>query len=239
MQLTDDFVLAGFTAGSGIWTRNEPDDPPSRDYVQLSRTLGVPLTMTVRPYQANASRVAIVGAEHGGMGVLRDNVLTKTDGLVTAERGLMLSIIAADCVPIYLADREAGVIGLLHCGRQAAAGELIHNGIACMAELGAVPARLSLALGPHICPDCYKVGAEVREEFAQSFDAQELERIFRVRNGGLYLDMAAAIRVKAEREGIAPENMRSAAECTCHGSGCYSYRRGDRGLQNLAYMMMR
>ena len=241
MKLYDDaFMLVGFTSGNeGIWTRSEPTDPPTCDYVQLSEDLGVPLTRIVRPYQANASRVAVVGAEHGGMGVLRDNELKKTDGLVTAESGLVLSVIAADCVPIYLADREAGVTGLLHCGRQSTAGELLRNGIARMTELGAVPARISLALGPHICADCYEVGDEVRDEFAQSFTGTELEQIFLRRGDRLHLNMARAIAIGAQREGIAPENVRYIGDCTCHGRGYYSYRRGDRGLQNLAYLLKR
>ncbi len=234
----DDFIVGGFTAGaSGIWTRTKPTDPPTQDYTALSGELGIPLSSIVRPYQANGQLAAIVGTEHGGMGVLSDNVLKKTDGLVTSDSGLVLSIIAADCVPVYLADREAGVIGLLHCGRQSAAGELIHNGIARMEELGAAPEMTELFLGPHICQACYEVGAEVMDDFALSFTAKELERIFRREGERLYLDMAEAITVKALREGISRGNIHFSRECTCHGSGYYSYRRGDRGLQNLAYMM--
>ena len=239
MKLFDDAsVVGGFTAGgSGIWTRTEPTAPPTRDYTALSEELAVPLTSIVRPYQANGQLVAIVGTEHGGMGVLRDNVLKKTDGLITSESGLLLSIIAADCVPIYLAERESGVIGLLHCGRQSAAGELIHNGIARMAELGTVPEKTELTLGPHICRACYEVGAEVRDDFARSFTAEEHERIFHRAGERLYLNMAEAITIKALREGISRDNIHISSVCTCHGSGFYSYRRGDRGLQNLAYMM--
>lgn len=45
------FALAGFTSGNdGIWTRNEPVDPPTRDYSELSRKLNIPLSSIIRPY---------------------------------------------------------------------------------------------------------------------------------------------------------------------------------------------
>ena len=126
---------------NGIWTRNEPFDPPADDYAALSSKLGIPLSRFIRPYQASGDKVETVTAKHGGSGVIKDNELKRTDGLVTAEKGVALSVIAADCVPVYLIARSAGVIGLLHCGWRSAAGELLHNGIAAMKELGASPAE--------------------------------------------------------------------------------------------------
>ena len=238
--IDNSFALGGFTSGEhGIWTRNEPDDPPTEDYTSLGEMLGVPLTRIVRPYQANGSKAAIVGNGHGGSGVIRGNDLTRTDALVTAQKGLVLSIIAADCAPVYLTEPEAGVIGLLHCGRQSAAGDLLHNAIGLMKELGAAPGHIKMTIGPHICRRCYEVGEEVRCEYTVAFSASELGEIFRVSEGRLYLDMSAAITIKAEREGILPGNIVSSGDCTCHGSGYYSYRRGDRGTQDLAYLIMK
>ena len=35
------FALAGFTSGSeGVWSRNDPSDPPTIDYAALSEKLG-------------------------------------------------------------------------------------------------------------------------------------------------------------------------------------------------------
>ena len=238
--IDDSFAISGFTAGNeGIWTRNEPTDLPTMDYSSLSKELCVPFERIIRPYQANASRVAIVGYEHGGSGVIKGNNLTQTDGLVTSEKGLVLSIIAADCVPVYLADRQAEIIGLLHCSRQSLAGDLIHNGIRCMKELGAVPQRITATLGPHICSDCYEVSEEIKNEFADSFSESEFERIFITRGEKLYLDMSKSIAVKLLREIKSSSNINVIENCTCHGSGYYSYRRGDRGHQNLAYIMMK
>lgn len=234
------FALGGFTSGKhGIWTRNEPADPPTEDYTALGEMLGIPLTRIVRPYQANGSKAAIVGAGHGGSGVIRGNDLTRTDALVTAQKGLVLSIIAADCAPVYLTEPEAGIIGLLHCGRQSADGDLIRNAVGLMKELGAAPGRIKMTIGPHICRSCYEVGEDVKSGFTAAFSSYELGEIFSAGEGRLFLDMGAAITIKAVREGILRENIISSGDCTCHGNGYYSYRRGDRGTQDLAYLMMK
>lgn len=238
--INDSFALGGFTSGeNGIWTRNEPFGPPADDYVALSSKLGIPLSRFIRPYQASGDKVKIVTAKHGGSGVIKDNELKRTDGLVTAEKGVALSVIAADCVPVYLIARSAGVVGLLHCGWRSAAGELLHNGIEAMKELGASPAEIQLIFGPHICAGCYEVGEEVRTEYAKAFSEKELEAIFKVRDKRLYLSLSKALQLKAEAEGILQEKISAVNECTCHDKSYYSYRRGDRGRQDLAYLILK
>ncbi len=238
--MDDSFAVGGFTSGrEGIWTRESADMPPTSDYAELSAALGTTPEKMVRPYQANGQRAAIVVPRHGGSGINKDNELTKTDGLVTAHRGLALTVIAADCAPVYLADRKAGVIGLLHCGRQAAAGELLRNGIGCMELLGASKAHITMTVGHHICGSCYEVGEEVYSEFAESFSAEELSCIFTISEGRFFLSLFQTLRYKGLESGIAEESISRWGECTCHCTDFYSYRRGDRGKQDLAFLMMR
>jgi len=238
--IDNSFALAGFTSGKeGIWSRNEPSDPPTNDYTALSEKLEIPLSRFIRPYQAGGDKVGTVGSEHGGSGVIKDNDLRKVDGLITDEKGLILSIIAADCVPVYLLDKKAEVIGLLHCGWRSAAGMLIHNAVERMKELGAVTSDIQVIIGPHICAKCYEVGDEVRTEYATAFAQKELESVFEQREGRLYLSLLETIRLKAIAEEIPEKNISILNDCTCHDTSYFSYRRGDRGRQNLAYIFMK
>ena len=238
--INNSLVFGGFTSGSeGIWTRNAPLDPPTVDYEALGSRLEISLSRFIRPYQAGGDAVETVGAEHGGSGVIKDNDLRKTDGLITAEKGIVLSVIAADCVPVYLFDEKAEVIGLLHCGRSSAAGMLIHNAAVRMKELGAAPQDIHIIIGPHICTDCYEVGRDVLAGYSGVFTEEELDSIFEERDPKLYLDLSEAIRLKAVAEGIPDDSISAVDECTCHDTGYYSYRRGDRGKQNLAFILMK
>ena len=236
----DDFSHGGFTSGMrGIWTRNEPLDPPTNDYVTLSDMLGVPLSQIIRPYQASGDKVRIVDSSYGGSGVIKDNELKKVDGLITAENNLVLSIIAADCVPVYLIEKKAGIIGLLHCGWRSASGFIIRNAVECMRKLGASPDRIQIIIGPHICPDCYEVGEDVKNTYAEFFSHNELDKLFTLHDKKLHLNLLQTIRIKSVSEGIPVQNITDVNECTFHNTSFYSYRRGDRGKQNLAFLMMK
>lgn len=233
-------LLAGFTSGKyGIWSRNEPQDPPTDDYKALSRKLDAPLSRFIRPYQAGGDKVEIVSSDKGGSGVIKDNDLRKVDGLITAEKGLVLSVIAADCVPVFLYDASAGIIGILHCGWRSASGDIIRTAVERMRTIGASTPDINIAIGPHICKNCYEVGEDVRKEYAGAFSEKTLQKLFSIRNKKLYLDLSAAIKAKAAAENIPVDNISDSNMYTFCEPEFYSYRRGDRGKQNLAYIMLK
>lgn len=98
--------------------------------------------------QVHGTRVAVVTAG-------APDVAPGTDGLVTAERGTALVMMAADCLPVLLADPVAGVVGAAHAGRQGLVDGVLQEVLAAMASLGArdVTARI----GPAVCGACYEL----------------------------------------------------------------------------------
>src|SRR5690606_10496265 len=64
------------------------------------------------------------------------------DALVTDRPGLLLGILTADCVPVLLADREAGVAGAAHAGWKGAIAGVTDNTVAAMERLGARRERI-------------------------------------------------------------------------------------------------
>ncbi len=101
----------------------------------------------------------------------------EADALVTARRGLALSIVTADCAPVLLADLEANVVGAAHAGWRGAVGGVIENTIGAMVSLGAQRQRIRAAIGPTIAQDSYEVDLAFRERFdeddARFFSAGE------------------------------------------------------------------
>ncbi len=96
-----------------------------------------------------------------------------TDGLITqggaGANGLCLSVTVADCLPVYLFDRETGAYGVVHSGWKG-------TGIALDAlramNGGAMDAQaesLCAVLGPCICGECYHVDEERLRIFSKSF----------------------------------------------------------------------
>jgi len=89
----------------------------------------------------------------------------EADALVTAEPGLALAVLTADCAPVLLADAEAPVIGVAHAGWKGALGGILEAVITAMLGLGAVRDRIRAAIGPTISQRAYEVGPEFVERF--------------------------------------------------------------------------
>ena len=91
------------------------------------------------------------------------DALAETDALVTAEPGVVLAILVADCAPVVLFDPEAGCSACVHAGwRGALAGRRWSPTLASMAALGAQPERQSApASGRPSTADRYEVGPDV------------------------------------------------------------------------------
>lgn len=82
------------------------------------------------------------------------------DALVTRCKDLIISIITADCVPVLLADPDAGVIGAAHAGWKGATNQIIQNTVKSMIDLGATPEKIQAAIGPCIWQNSYEVDHE-------------------------------------------------------------------------------
>ena len=89
----------------------------------------------------------------------------EADALVTDRPGLLIGIVTADCGPVLLADRDAGVIGAVHAGWRGAVGGVLENAIAAMEALGARREGITAAIGPTIAQASYEVDAALRDCF--------------------------------------------------------------------------
>lgn len=123
------------------------------------------------------------------------------DALVTDRPGVLLGILTADCAPLLLADRAAGVIGAAHAGWKGALGGVVANTVAAMTALGAEPARITAAIGPCIAQASY----EVDEAFRLRFTAEtaDNERFFAAgRQGHAQFDLEGYVAARLAEAGI-------------------------------------
>ena len=88
------------------------------------------------------------------------------DALVTDRPGILLGILTADCAPVLLADRDAGVVGAAHAGWRGALAGVTEAAVAAMEKLGAQRGRIRAAVGPCIGQRHYEVGHGFAEQFA-------------------------------------------------------------------------
>jgi polyphenol oxidase len=95
----------------------------------------------------------------------------KADALVTDRPGLLLGVLAADCVPILFADTNRGIVGAAHSGWKGALHGVGEATMDAMIALGAERSAIACAIGPCIGRASY----EVTEDFADPFLAREAE----------------------------------------------------------------
>jgi hypothetical protein len=132
--------------------------------------------------------------------------LQKVDGHLTAEAGLPLLVLVADCLPVALAGN--GRVAMLHCGWRGLAGGILER---ALDHFGEPPAAV---LGPAIGPCCYEVGLEVLAAF------EPLEGVAQ----GRMLDLKAVARRKLAAAGV--DHVEDAAYCTsCRPDLFFSHRR--------------
>ena len=116
---------------------------------------------------------------------------------MTDRPDVVLVVRAADCVPVLLADPEAGVIGAAHAGRPGLAAGVVARTVERMRELGA--ARVTAWVGPHVCGACYEVPEAMQDEVAAIEPASAATTSW----GTPALDIGAGVRAQLERAGVA------------------------------------
>lgn len=161
-------------------------------------------------------------ARHGdGQGEI---VCSDTDGFITDCRGVALTTVHADCIPIFLYDRKAKAIGMVHGGwRGTCAGIGAKAAEMMIRRYSAAPETMCCAIGPGIGPCCFEVGQEVYEAFRQQYAYVE-EYAKRGEDGKFYLDLKGMNRRQLADLGI--RNIEVSSHCTfCREDLYFSYRR--------------
>lgn len=130
-----------------------------------------------------------------------DESRPKADSMVADRPGLVLGILTADCAPVLLADREAGVVGAAHAGWKGALGGVIEATVAEMERRGAQRARIAAAVGPCIARRSYEVDEAFLRRFAES--DPEHERFFSAgRDGHHQFDLEGFVLARLAAAGL-------------------------------------
>lgn len=137
------------------------DDPAlvRENRARALAALGASEAPLLTPYQVHSPRALVV------RGPWPEGKPPDADALATDVPGLAIGVLAADCMPVLLADPEAGVIGAAHAGWKGALGGVLEAVVDAMAGLGAKPSRVIAVLGPAIGPESYEVGPEFPAPF--------------------------------------------------------------------------
>lgn len=147
-------VFAGLNCGQGS---SDQAEIVAINRARVAEAMGVAADHLVGVHQMHSATAVTVDAP------LPKKL--RADALVTATRGIALSVLTADCQPVLFADKEAGVIGAAHAGWRGALDGVLHATVDAMEALGAQRSNITAVIGPSISQRAYEVGPEFLDSF--------------------------------------------------------------------------
>lgn len=152
--------------------------------------------------------------------------LPDTDGLITNVKGVLLTTVHADCLPVYFFDPVKMAIGLVHAGWRGTAAGIAPKAAEIMRErFGCHSDDIFVYIGPGISKCCFETGAEVYEQFKSGWDFTD-EFAEEKPNGKYHIDIKGINRRQLEALGIKRSHIEVSAHCTCCEPELFcSYRR--------------
>ena len=183
---------------------------------------------------SNSKKIAIPEQIHSSIvkDIKKEGIFSNTDGLVTSERDLILTLKAADCVPIFLYDKNRGIFGLIHSGWKGTASNIVLNGIKKMINNKSHTDDIMVLLGPCIQSCCYEVDEDVAKHFDDDSKIQK-------NNNKWMLDLHNQIKISLIHFGLQKKNIKCSDICTVDTVECHSYRRdGNNAGRMIAVMGM-
>ncbi len=196
---------------------------PGIDLDKISKIVSVNKKKIFFPIQKHTDKVLLLDSDFSPR---------IADAVITKDKGVLIGVQTADCVPVLLCDINKSIFGVVHAGWKGTAAEILKKTIRLMLDkFSSSPDDIRIALGPSIRWCCYHVGYDV------------LESVMRVTGDGHYhtrkidaycLDLATANKYQAISVGIPEKNIWMSQECTyCYPDRFYSYRyaKGTTGRQ--------
>jgi YfiH family protein len=157
--------------------------------------------------------------------------LLEYDAMLTDIPNTFLGILTADCLPIFIADRDKKVIAAIHAGRQGTALHITSKVLIKMKEEFSCSSKdLIIGLGPSIGPCCYEIDEKVFIPEWKPFSTSK-------GNGKWIVDLARINISQLEKEGIRKSQIFRINLCTnCHSDLLFSYRKEGRTGRQLSFI---
>ncbi len=193
---------------------------PGTDIEKISGAASIDKQKIYLPIQKHTDKVLVLDSD------LNPRI---ADAVITGNKGILLGVQVADCVPVLLCDAKRNVIGVVHAGWRGTAASILKKTINTMcSRFNSVPDNIAVAMGPSIRWCCYHVGYDVLESVTKATGIGEYHNPSFSKGGlgGFYcLDLASANKYQAVSAGIHEKNIWVSDECTyCHPDKYYSYR---------------
>lgn len=149
------------------------------------------------------------------------DAIENCDALITNVKGVVLTILTADCVPILLYDKQKEVVAAVHAGWKGTKAQIVSKTVHKMIEMyGCDPKEIIAGIAPSIGRCCYEVNEDVAEHF---FNIPES---FTPIGEKYMLDLPFINKLQLLDVGLQEKNIEMSHTCTaCDVERFFSYRK--------------
>ena len=159
------------------------------------------------------------------------HVIDEADASYTNQRGVVCAVLTADCLPVFVSDKQGSIVGIAHAGWRGIVGGVIESLLKATNVNGK---DLVAHLGPAISVLAYQVGAEVREQYIDR--NKSFASCFAVGTEKIYLDLYKAAKVVLSESGVV--SVSGGGYCTYRdGKEFFSYRRDGKKSGRMAHLI--
>ncbi|WP_251212131.1 polyphenol oxidase family protein [Adlercreutzia murintestinalis] len=206
------------------------DDPCAvvQNRTRLLQALHADAAQLITLNQVHGDTVLVVeDASSDEFSAVRAQARSGADAIVVGACEVAPVLCFADCVPVIIVS-PCGAFAVAHAGWR---GVMAGTARAALHQLASLDVRRGVApsvreaaatfnayIGPHIGACCFQTGHDVRLRFAERFGNDVL-------TGDDRVDLAAALRIDLEAEGVSAERIAQSDRCTvCNAQEYFSYR---------------
>lgn len=180
-------------------------------------------TLVANAFGVGRDRLLFMNQRHGSDVAVVDGPWRgeppEADALVTTSTDCALAVLVADCTPVLLVDRIAGVAAAVHAGRPGMLSGLVGHAVDAMTDLGA--RSITAVVGPSVCGRCYEVPEAMRAQAALISPVASAVSW----QGTPAIDVAAGVVEQLRARSVAVQWI---AGCSRESEDLFSYRRRQR-----------
>lgn len=211
----------GFSKDSyrGLNLGSHTDDEPAlldKNKTAFCNALGFSLSQVAKSKQIHGDQILIVSKAGNYEGY---------DALITDQRGILLAVSTADCVPVLMYDPIKQIIAAVHAGWKGTVLGLAAKTVTEMAKkFGTQPNDVMVYIGACIDHCHFEVGQEVLDQFGRDY------RLPGPLADKGYIDLKKAVFDQIINTGVLPEHIEVSPYCTYDRSDLFYSHRRDKGI---------
>ncbi len=161
----------------------------------------------------------------------KKHVIAEADASYTKQRGLVCAVITADCLPVFVSNKQGSIVGIAHAGWRGIVGGVIESLLKATNVNGK---DLVVHLGPAISVSSFEVGVEVRDQYIDK--NKSFVNCFAVNTEKIYLDLYKAAKVVLNESGVV--SVSGGGYCTYRDKKeFFSYRRDGKKSGRMAHLI--